>query len=141
MTDFILHERLARGSADLGRHGICRVMLKNQAHFPWILLVPEVAAEVKDLHQLSEEDYLIVCASIRYFSQWMQDHLPIEKINVAAIGNQVPQLHIHIVGRRHDDVAWPGVVWSCNEKQSYADDEWILLQEKLRAAINGNTSC
>jgi diadenosine tetraphosphate (Ap4A) HIT family hydrolase len=107
---FQLHERLARGSVDLGLHGICRVLLKDQAHFPWILLVPEVSAEVTELHHLTGEKYKAVCESIRVFSRGMAEWPSVEKVNVAAIGNQVSQLHIHIVGRHSEDIAWPGVV-------------------------------
>lgn len=120
MSDaFSLHERLARGSVDLGVHGICRVLLKDQAYFPWVLLVPEVAAGVTELHQLAQEQYKAVCESIRVFSAGMAAWPGVEKVNVAAIGNQVAQLHIHIVGRHSGDAAWPGVVWSFGEKMAY----------------------
>lgn len=120
---FQLHERLARGTFDLGVHGICRVLLKDQAHFPWVLLVPEVAAEIVELHQLSAEQYASVCETICVFSQGMANWPGVEKVNVAAIGNQVRQLHIHVVGRHSADIAWPGVIWSCSEKKAYDAEE------------------
>lgn len=135
---FVLHERLARGSFDLGVHGICRVLLKNQAHFPWILLVPEVDATVTDLHHLSVEQYDAVCRSMRIFSAGMGQWPGVEKINVAAIGNQVPQLHIHIVGRHSGDIAWPGVVWSCSEKQAYAPEEVEAHVQRIRGWMESN---
>ena len=135
MNDFILHERLAAGSADLGRHGICRVLLKNHAHFLWIVLVPEVPASVVELHHLSEAEYVSVTQSIRVFSALVEENFPVDKINVASIGNQVNQLHIHVVGRRKDDIAWPGVVWACSEKLSYEADEWTRRQEIIRQAM------
>lgn len=120
---FSLHERLARGTFDLGVHGICRVLLKDQAYFPWILLVPEVSTEITELHELSAEQYASVCETMRVFSQGMATWPGVGKVNVAAIGNQVRQLHIHIVGRHSGDIAWPGVIWSCSEKKSYDADE------------------
>lgn len=129
---FALHERLARGSFDLGVHGICRVLLKDQAHFPWILLVPEVDTTVVDLHHLTTEQYDAVCRSIRVFSAGMAQWPGVEKINVAMIGNQVPQLHIHIVGRHSGDIAWPGVVWSVSEKQAYVAGELEAPMERFR---------
>lgn len=69
--DFQLHERLARGTVDLGVHGICRVLLKDQAYFPWILLVPEVSTTIHELHELSAEDYASVCRTMRVFSRGM----------------------------------------------------------------------
>jgi diadenosine tetraphosphate (Ap4A) HIT family hydrolase len=135
MNEFILHERLAAGSADLGRHGICRVLLKNQAHFLWIVLVPEVPASVVELHHLSEAEYTSVAQSIRTFSALVEENFPVDKINVASIGNQVNQLHIHVVGRRKDDIAWPGVVWACTEKLAYDPAEWLRRQEVIRQAM------
>ena len=136
MTEFKIHERLAAGSADLGTHGICRVILKNNAHFLWLLLVPEVAESVTELHHLSEEQYASVTSSIRTISAFVEQNFPVDKLNVAAIGNQVSQLHIHIVGRRKDDVAWPGVVWACSEKQAYDTTAWEQLQETLRPLLS-----
>ncbi|MFM2220702.1 MAG: hypothetical protein RLZZ553_450 [Verrucomicrobiota bacterium] len=135
---FVLHERLARGSFDLGVHGICRVLLKDQAHFPWILLVPEVDAAVTELHHLSPEQYDAVSRSMRVFSRGMADWPGVQKINIAAIGNQVPQLHIHIVGRHPGDIAWPGVVWSCPEKQAYAADDVEAHHERIRGWMKSN---
>jgi diadenosine tetraphosphate (Ap4A) HIT family hydrolase len=135
---FVLHERLERGSFDLGVHGICRVLLKDQAHFPWVLLVPEVDAAVTDLHHLSAAQYDAVCRSIRVFSAGMAQWPGVEKINVAAIGNQVPQLHIHIVGRHAGDIAWPGVVWACSEKQAYAAEEVEIHLERIRGWMEAN---
>lgn len=131
-TSFTLNERLANGSADIGRHGICRVLLKNNAHFLWVLLVPEVPAEVTELHHLDEAEYASVCASIRVFSQWMEQQPGVEKVNVAAIGNQVRQLHIHIVGRHSQDIAWPGVIWACSEKLAYSAERFEEIQASLK---------
>lgn len=138
MNEFHLHERLAAGSADLGRHGICRVLLKNQAHFLWIVLVPEVAKTITELHHLSEDDYRAVTFSMRAFSAFVEENFAVDKINVASIGNQVRQLHIHVVGRKQDDIAWPGVVWACSEKLPYEPAEWARRQNLIREFIAKN---
>jgi diadenosine tetraphosphate (Ap4A) HIT family hydrolase len=132
---FSLHERLERGAADCGVHGICRVLLKDQAHFPWVLLVPQVAGEIREVHDLSVTEYASVCESIRHFSRRMAEWPGVEKVNVAAIGNQVVQLHIHIVGRHSGDIAWPSVVWSCAEKQAYAAEDWQAAVARVRAWV------
>jgi diadenosine tetraphosphate (Ap4A) HIT family hydrolase len=134
-NEFVLHERLAKGCADLGRHGMCRVLLKDNSLFPWLLLVPEVGVDVTELHHLDEADYRSVCDSIRVFSAWMEKVPGIEKVNVAAIGNQVRQLHIHIVGRHSGDIAWPGVIWACSEKLPYAEHAFIERQESIKALL------
>ena len=149
---FALHDRLARGSFDLGVHGICRVLLKDQAHFPWILLVPEVDASVTELHQLSSAQFQFVCESMRLFSAGMAEWPGVEKVNVAAIGNQVSQLHIHIVGRHQADIAWPGVVWSCAEKKTTVPMKsphtgnassvgWVLTAEQAAQGSERIQSC
>ena len=138
MKEFRLHDRLAAGSADLGRHGICRVLLKNQAHFLWIVLVPEVPETITELHHLSEDDYRAVTFSIRAFSAFVEESFAVDKINVASIGNQVRQLHIHVVGRKQDDIAWPGVVWACSEKLPYAPAEWTRRQTLIRKFLTKN---
>ena len=138
MNEFQLNERLAAGSVDLGRHGICRVLLKNQAHFLWIVLVPEVPETITELHHLSEDDYRAVMFSIRAFSAFVEASFAVDKINVASIGNQVRQLHIHVVGRKQDDIAWPGVVWACSEKLHYESAEWTRRQNLIREFIAKN---
>lgn len=119
---FTLHPRLAAGGFDLGTLRGCRVLLKNNALFPWIILVPEVGEGIEDLHQLEPERFREVTALIREVSCFVSDHFQPDKLNVACIGNQVRQMHIHIVGRSPGDPAWPGVVWSFEGKEAYADD-------------------
>lgn len=130
---FTLHPRLAAGGFDFGSHSGCRVLLKNNALFPWFILVPEVGEEIEDLHQLDAAAYQSVTGAIRDISQFVSTHFRPEKLNVACIGNQVRQLHIHIVGRSQADPAWPGVVWAFDGKQPY-DPESV---EGIRSAFAG----
>jgi len=120
---FQLNPRLAAGGHDFGTHGICRVLLKNNALFPWIILVPEVDEFITEIHELDADDYLSICETSRIISQFLDTHFQPEKINVATIGNIVRQMHIHIVARTESDPAWPGVVWSCSEKRPYTENE------------------
>lgn len=130
---FELHPRLANGSIPLGRVGSSLLLLKTNAVFPWFLLVPEVDSGIEDLHQLSEEQYQDVSTAIRHVSQFVAATFPHEKLNVAAIGNQVRQLHIHIVARTMQDPAWPGVVWSCDAKRPYSEEEIEAIRQKANA--------
>lgn len=98
-------------------------MLKNNALFPWLILVPEVEEAVEDLHHLEPARYAEVMRAVREVSLFVSGHFAPGKLNVACIGNQVRQMHIHVVGRREGDAAWPGVVWSCAEKRDYTQDE------------------
>jgi len=117
---FQLHPRLAKGCHALGKLGICRVLLKDNALFPWFILVPETEDDITEFHHLSEEDASDVMRSVRRISHFIDDHYRPDKINIGMLGNQVPQLHVHVIGRFESDPAWPAGVWSCAEKQPYA---------------------
>lgn len=132
---FTLHPRLAAGGLDLGGIGSCRLLLKNNAIFPWFLLVPEVEEGIEDLHQLDPDHYKEVMTAIRRVSQFVSEHFATEKLNVACIGNQVRQMHIHIVGRSSGDPAWPGTVWAFDGKQAYADDELLRIRDLARKCL------
>ena len=130
--EFQLHPRLAAGGFELGRIDGCRVLLKNQASFPWILIVPEVAEGVEDLHQLDERRYVELVGLIRRVSLFVSNHFRPEKLNVGCIGNMVRQMHIHVVGRSSDDPAWPGTVWAYEGKSAYAPDEVEAIRVAAR---------
>lgn len=118
---FTLHPRLAAGGFELGTAAGCRVLLKNNALFPWIIVVPEVDDGIEDLHQLDHDRFNEVMALVRTVSRFVDEHFKPDKLNVACIGNQVRQMHLHVVGRSPSDPAWPGVVWSFDGKQAYTD--------------------
>ena len=132
---FSLHPRLAAGGFELGSIGGCRLLLKNNALFPWFLLVPEVEQGIEDLHQLPENQYAEVTAAIRRVSGFVSDHFQPEKLNVACIGNQVRQMHIHIVGRSPSDPAWPGTVWAFDGKAAYSDEEISAITAAAKEAL------
>jgi len=117
--NFVVHPRLAAASFEIGRIAGCRLLLKNNALFPWLLLVPEVAETIEDLHQLDPKHYWEVMAALRQISEFVSAHFEPEKLNVACIGNQVRQMHIHIVGRSPADPAWPGTVWAHHGSEPY----------------------
>lgn len=113
---FELNPRLAAGGFEIVRRRGCRVLLKNEANFPWFILVPEVPKGIEDLHQLDESMFHEVTLLIREMSQFVSAYFKPEKLNVACIGNLVRQMHIHVVGRFTSDPAWPGVVWAFDGK-------------------------
>jgi len=121
--DFVLNDRLAAGGIEVVRKYGCRILLKNEANFPWFILVPEVPEGIEDLHQLDEGTFAEVMAGVNEVSRFVEGHFKPEKLNVACIGNMVRQMHIHVVGRFTDDPAWPGVVWAFDEKRKYGVGE------------------
>lgn len=107
---FQLHERLAADSLPAVDLPLCQLRLMNNRVWPWLLLVPRVAGAT-ELHDLSPDDQTRLMAEITAASRAVAALFAIDKVNVGALGNMVSQLHIHVIGRRRDDPAWPGPVW------------------------------
>ena len=131
---FEIHPRLASGGFEIGEIGGCRLLLKNNALFPWFLLVPQVEG-IEDLHQLEPGQYLEAMLAMRRVCEFVSAHFEPEKLNVACIGNQVRQMHIHIVGRSTGDPAWPGTVWAFDGKQEYSEEEVAEICSAAREAL------
>ncbi len=131
---FTLDERLAADTAGILEFGLSSVRLMRDAHYPWIILVPrrEGAVELTDLtaddrHRLMDEIAITVDA--------LKAETQCEKVNVAAIGNIVRQLHVHVVARNADDAAWPGPVWGRHPAQAYRPDDEAALIARLRTRL------
>ena len=107
---FQLHERLAADCITLADWPLCRVLLMNDASYPWLILVPRRPA-LSEVHDLDPGDMPQFMDEICGASRALQSSLKPNKINVAALGNLVPQLHLHVIARFTDDPAWPGPVW------------------------------
>lgn len=108
---FPLHPQLAADCHAVGRFALSLVLLHRNAGLPWFILAPEVPGDVTELYQLDAADRRTLDAEIDALSRYLKRAHGAQKINVAAIGNIVPQLHVHVIGRSPDDPCWPGVVW------------------------------
>ena len=137
MHDFIMHPQLARDTAPVGDLPLARVLLMNDANYPWLILVPRRDGAV-ELIDLAEEEQRQLTREIAQVSHVLKTMTACDKLNVAAIGNVVPQLHVHIVARRRGDAAWPKPVWGAVPPVTYdrtARDEFVLaLRSKLALA-------
>ena len=111
------------------------VLLMDNAHYPWLVLVP--FTEWTELHELDPARREEVCRMIDRLSRFVTENFPVDKINIGAIGNIVAQLHIHIVGRRHDDPCWPGVVWGSAARIPCQAAQVVRMREMLRAELGG----
>jgi diadenosine tetraphosphate (Ap4A) HIT family hydrolase len=100
---------------------LCRVLLMNDARYPWLILVPR-RADATEIFDLNPEDREMLIAEIALGSERLKHFSHAEKINVGALGNLVPQLHIHIVARNPDDPAWPGPVWGNGQSKPYTHE-------------------
>jgi len=131
---FALHPKLAADCLVLGDLPVSRILLMNDQRFPWCILVPRLAG-LRELHDLPCTARLALFEEIEVVSQALLARCNASKINVGALGNLVPQLHVHVVGRSNADPAWPRPVWGFGEALPYpppAGRERVAL---LRAAI------
>lgn len=132
---FAVHPRLAADTFDLGRLPLCRVLLMNDARFPWIILVPE-RPEVTEIHQLSDADQVTLIRESSLVAARMAEAFGADKMNVAALGNIVPQLHLHHVVRRRGDAAWPGPVWGSGAAVPYDEDGMREIQGQFARLLD-----
>ena len=131
---FELHPQLEADTAEVTRLGLCRVLLMDDTTYPWLILVPE-RPDLRDLHDIAPAEDAMLMTEIQLASQALQLlHSP-DKINVAALGNQVPQLHVHVIARRTDDPAWPGPVWGAGQAEARDQRVRDAIVRSLREAI------
>ena len=127
---FELHQQLESDCIPLGRLPLCRVLLMNESRYPWLILVPERPG-ITEVFELNEVDQLELMRE----SCSMADHLKrvfaADKMNVAAIGNLVPQLHLHHVVRYRTDAAWPAPVWGRFAPAPYAPEALKACLEEM----------
>jgi diadenosine tetraphosphate (Ap4A) HIT family hydrolase len=133
--EFALHEQLAADTVALGRWDLSLVLLMNDQRWPWLILVPR-RSETRELHQLGSADSHLLMDEIRRSSQTLEHMFRPAKINVGALGNRVPQLHVHVVARNRDDPAWPGPVWGSGPRLPYAEAEREGRVAALRRALD-----
>lgn len=131
---FTLHPQLAADTFLVGDLSLSTALLMNDDRFPWVILVPR-RPDMRDLVDLNEADAGAASGEIRGVSRAMKSLFKPHKLNVAALGNMVPQLHIHIIARFSEDAAWPRPVWGVGDRKPYAAalrDERIGM---LKAAL------
>ena len=133
MTDaFSLDPRLAADTHPVGDLALCSVLLMDDARFPWLILVPRRPI-LSELTDLAPEDAGLAFEEIRIAVGVVQALARPDKVNVAALGNVVSQLHIHVVARFRSDPAWPGPVWGVGERKPYPPHARAALLERAAA--------
>jgi len=122
---FELHPQLAKDCIVLGDFPLTRVLLNKDANYPWFILVPK-RENIHEIFELSEADQKQLLWESSYFSKQVYGLFDADKLNVAALGNMVPQLHVHHVVRYQRDASWPGPVWGAVAAVEYGSG---LLEE------------
>lgn len=130
---FELHTQLAKDCAVIGDLALSRVLMMNDAQYPWLILVPR-RFEITELFELPHIDQQQLLDEISHVSSALAGHCRADKMNIAALGNVVPQLHVHVIARFKTDVAWPRPVWGVAPSIPYEDSalrQRILELESL----------
>jgi diadenosine tetraphosphate (Ap4A) HIT family hydrolase len=132
---FELDARLQQDCFRLGRLEFCHLLLLDNAAVPWFVLVPETeATEICDL-QIAQQHVLL--QETTAIANLVRQCFVIDKLNVAAIGNIVRQLHVHVVGRRAGDYCWPGVVWGTVPPERYTDEQLAQIRTNVARNLKG----
>jgi diadenosine tetraphosphate (Ap4A) HIT family hydrolase len=133
-TAWSLDPQLARDGAMIGDLPLARVLAMNDANYPWLILVPRVAGAV-EIIDLDDEQQAQLMDEIAMLSRVLRDTTRCDKLNVAAIGNVVAQLHVHVVARRRDDAAWPRPVWGAVPARAYEAAELARFIAGIRQEV------
>ncbi len=134
-SNFSLDPQLARDTAAVGDLQLSRVLLMNDANFPWLVLVPRHAGVV-EIFDLDDEARAQLTNEITLMARCLKEITGCHKINIAAIGNVVPQLHVHVIARRRDDPAWPRPVFGVLPARPYAAGARDRLIEALHRGVD-----
>ncbi|OOV93606.1 MULTISPECIES: HIT family protein [unclassified Pseudomonas] len=131
---FALDPRLQQDTLPIGDFPLCRLLLSNDSNYPWFILVPR-RADISELFQLDDADQQQLWRETTAFAELLKDSFDADKLNVAALGNVVSQLHMHVIVRRRDDAAWPAPVWGKHPARPYTAEQVATIRERLRLVL------
>lgn len=136
---FTLDPRLQQDTLLVGDFPLCRLLLMNDANYPWFILVPRREA-VSELFQLDLADQQALWLETTRLAETLKDAFVADKMNVATLGNMVSQLHMHVIVRRREDVAWPAPVWGKHPAKAYTAEQIAAVRERLRLVLTSDFS-
>jgi diadenosine tetraphosphate (Ap4A) HIT family hydrolase len=131
---FALDPRLEADTHAIGDLRLSQLLLMDDARFPWLILVPRIAG-ARELIDLDEGDQLSLLGEVNLVGRALETLLRPDKLNIAALGNVVPQLHVHLIARFTGDAAWPQPVWGHGDRVIYAESARLSRIADLRAAL------
>ena len=132
-----LHHQLKKDCIELGEFNLCSLLLLNDANYPWFILLPNRVG-ITEMHQLSAIDQQQLMTESMFFSQCLEQVFQADKLNIAALGNVVPQLHIHHIARFTTDACWPAPVWGAVSATRYNKAQLKIIKEQLFNWFNAN---
>jgi len=125
-----LHPQLEKDCIVLGEFSLCSLLLLNDANYPWFILLPN-RKNIREIHQLSVTDQQQLMTESMFFSQCLEQIFQPDKLNIAALGNMVPQLHIHHIARFTTDACWPAPVWGAVTSIPYQKKQIEIIKNQL----------
>ncbi|MGA9854941.1 MAG: HIT domain-containing protein [Gammaproteobacteria bacterium] len=131
---FELHPQLVKDTHALGRFTLCQLLLMNDSQYPWFILVPE-RENIRELHELDDDGRQQLWNESALLSRTLTELFKPDKLNIAALGNQVPQLHVHHIVRYTHDSAWPTPVWGKLPPKPYYSAELYKLKNLLLSKL------
>ena len=129
-----LHPQLAQDTVPVGDMPLARVLLARDANYPWLILVPRLPGLV-ELIDLEENAQVQLLGEIAAAARALKSATKCDKLNIAALGNQVPQLHVHVIARRRTDAAWPKPVWGVKPPLAYEEGQQTSLLNSLHQLL------
>jgi diadenosine tetraphosphate (Ap4A) HIT family hydrolase len=133
-TAFTLHPQLAQDTVAIAELTLCRRLLNKDANYPWLVLVPR-RPDLTEIIDLDSDAQMQLTTEIATVSHALRAITQCDKLNVAALGNMVPQLHVHVIARSKSDAAWPRPVWGVAPAVRYGDNEQRLLIGAIRRKL------
>jgi diadenosine tetraphosphate (Ap4A) HIT family hydrolase len=135
MDGFALEPRLESDTIAIGESALSRVLLMNDARYPWVVLVPR-RANLAELTDLTSAERTVLIEEIAIVSTALSQRRGADKINVGALGNIVRQLHIHVIARSVGDEAWPGAVWGVGVRRPYDGETGAKIAGEIAQALH-----
>ena len=129
---FSLHPQLEKDGIVMGEFPLSRLLLLNDSRYPWFVLVPR-REDITEVYQLDEMDQQQLLRESSQLGQFLMDEFSGDKLNIGALGNLVPQLHLHHIVRFTGDEAWPGPVWGVGQAVAYSEEGIAAMVERCRA--------
>ncbi|MDL2190659.1 HIT family protein [Cobetia sp. LC6] len=134
MPPFSLHPQLDADTHFVADLPLCTVRLMNDARYPWLILIPRRDA-IREIYELDSSAQQQLWQETTQLGELLMTVSGGEKLNIGALGNMVPQLHMHVIARRSDDAAWPGPVWGVGTAEPHDNEALTVLIDTLRMKI------
>ena len=131
---FALDQRLQQDTLTIGDFPLCRLLLSNDSNYPWFILVPRING-ISEVFQLSVIDQQKLWNETTTLAQLLSEGFGADKMNIGALGNVVSQLHVHVIVRKRDDIAWPAPVWGKHPARPYTEEQVAAIRARLRKLL------